>query len=72
MFDRYARLYAFGVDAYVMVPQLGRLRAQPSLELPGETGWLSIDENSQIRRRLQWAKFVEGLPELLDVEELEE
>ncbi len=72
VFSRYARLYAFGVDAYVIVPQLGRLRAQPSIELEGETGWLSVGENSQVRRRLQWANFVEGLPQLIDVEVSEE
>ena len=72
LFERYSRLYAFGADAYVIVPHLGKLRAQPSVELPGETGWLSVDENGQIQRRLEWARFVEGLPELIDPQELEE
>ena len=71
VFARYSRLYAFGVDAYVIVPQLGQLRAQPSTELEGETGWLSVDDKSRVRRRLQWAYFLEGLPKLLDVDELE-
>ena len=71
VFARYARLYAFGVDAYVIVPQLGQLRAQPSTELEGETGWLSVDETSRVRRRLHWAFFLDGLPKLLDTQELE-
>ena len=72
VFNRYTRLFAFGVDAYSIVPELGRLRAQSSMEFEGETGWLSVDENGQIHRRLQWANFVEGLAELLDAKEAQE
>ena len=72
VFNRYARLYAFGIDAYAIVPELGRLRAQPENELAGETGWLSVGEDSKVRRRLEWARFAEGLPELLDAEPTEE
>lgn len=62
-FARYARLYAFGVDAYAIVPQLGRLRAQPYIEYGGETGWLSVAENNRLQRRLTWAQFTDGVPQ---------
>ena len=72
VFDRYARLYAFGADAYYIVPHLGRLRAQPSAELSGETGGLSVGPNNQVHRRLEWARFVDGLPTLIDDQDIEQ
>jgi outer membrane PBP1 activator LpoA protein len=63
--DQYARLYALGVDAYRLIPQLDSLRASPYQEFPGATGRLVIDNNNRIRRTLLWAQFVGGLPQLL-------
>lgn len=60
------RLQAFGVDAYRLVPHLGRLRAQPFASIPGATGDLSVEEQNRVRRRLVWAHFVDGVPVLLD------
>ena len=63
--DQYARLYALGVDAYRLMPNLASLRASPYQEFPGATGRLVIDKNNRIRRTLLWARFVGGLPRLL-------
>jgi outer membrane PBP1 activator LpoA protein len=63
--ERYARLYALGVDAYRLIPDLDALRASPYQEFPGATGRLVIDNNNRIRRTLLWAKFENGRPKLL-------
>lgn len=64
----YARLFAFGVDAYRIIPHLSRLRAQPFTEFKGDTGSLSVDANNRIVRRLMWASFQGGQPRVSDVE----
>jgi outer membrane PBP1 activator LpoA protein len=63
--NRYARLYALGVDAYRLIPDLDSLRASPYQEFPGATGRLVIDQNNRIRRILLWARFVGGRPQLI-------
>ena len=63
--DQYARLYALGVDAYRLIPDLDTLRASPYQEFPGATGRLVMDNNNRIRRTLLWARFTGGLPRLL-------
>ena len=71
-FSRFVRYYAFGADAYKLLPHLGTLRAQPYIELPGETGSLSVNADNRIRRGLSWAQFVEGVPQQLELNTLEE
>ena len=71
-FARYIRFYAFGADAYSVLPHLGTLRAQPFIEFPGETGSLSVNADNQVRRGLSWAHFVEGVPVALEPSSLEE
>jgi len=62
----FARLYAFGVDAYRLIRHLGRLRAQRFAELEGASGRLSVSADGRIARRLLWARFSGGRPRLLD------
>lgn len=61
-FTTYIRLYAFGVDAYRIIPQLGKLRAHRYASFPGETGRLSLDSTNRIHRQLMWAQFRDGVP----------
>jgi outer membrane PBP1 activator LpoA protein len=61
----YTRFYAFGADAYRLVPELGRLRSQPGAAMQGETGELHLDSDQQVQRRLQWAIFDRGVPKPL-------
>jgi outer membrane PBP1 activator LpoA protein len=58
------RLYAFGFDAYRLVPAL---RASPpaASEISGVTGKLHIDGSNRIRRDLDWAQIRNGVPNLL-------
>ncbi|TPG11953.1 penicillin-binding protein activator [Rhodanobacter glycinis] len=56
-----ARLFAFGMDAWTLVPYLDWLRAHPGSYLPGASGQLAADQFGRVRRVLIWAKFQDGL-----------
>ena len=62
----YKRLYAFGIDAYRLIPQLAELSLQPDQQYEGKTGYIKIDEQGRVQRRLIWAQFLDGKPELMD------
>ena len=64
----YPRLYGFGADAYRLIVQLRRLQAAPGAVYEGHTGKLWLDEHRRVRRRLQWARFENGLPEPIESE----
>jgi outer membrane PBP1 activator LpoA protein len=61
----YLRLFAFGADAYRLVPRLKTLKERRYIEYAGATGALSVDSQNRIERRLLWAKFEGGIPRLL-------
>ncbi|WP_286239715.1 penicillin-binding protein activator [Neptuniibacter halophilus] len=62
--SRFGRLYALGLDAYRIHPYLRQLSALPGTEINGETGQLSISADGVVRRKLIWAVYSEGLPQL--------
>ncbi len=62
------KLYAFGIDAYHLMTHSTALHLQPTVPFAGKTGQITIDANGLVHRRLQWAKFVDGEPEPLDVQ----
>lgn len=64
--SQYRRLYALGIDAYHLIPELGRLGAEKNGYLSGETGDLSLTANNIIKRQLRRAQFVNGKPVLLN------
>jgi len=64
-FEEFVRLYALGADAYHLVPQLNQLSRSPELNFSGATGVLSINTSGQVTRKPRWAKFNNGLLELL-------
>ena len=55
------RLYALGKDAYRLINSIRRISIS-STELDGATGYISVDENRRLHRRLNWAKFNKGKP----------
>jgi len=57
---RLGRLYAFGIDAFNVAPNLFTLATQPQSTLTGETGALSISADNMIEKTLSWAKFNDG------------
>ncbi len=58
----YTRLYGFGIDAYRILPFLTRMRARPTMRVPGVTGDLWMDADGVLHRNMSWIKFVEGVP----------
>lgn len=49
------RLTAFGRDAAVIISSLDQLARSPTLEYPGQTGYLRLDRDNRIRRRAECA-----------------
>ena len=60
--SKYRRLYALGVDAYNLIPDINRLTQEENSVMLGETGNLTIDSTNVVRRNLRKARFVEGKP----------
>ena len=64
--SRIGRLYALGIDAYRLHPYLKQLAAVPGTEISGETGALSLDQNGHIKRKLMWAEYMDGTPQVIE------
>lgn len=60
------RLYAFGFDAYRIIPLLKAGRFGSAHAIPGMTGLLSIDDNGRVHRQLDWARVSDGKPVAID------
>ena len=56
------RLFAFGIDAYRLLGYIDWLNRHPYSFINGATGELSIDASRQVRRKLAWARFQDGIP----------
>jgi uncharacterized protein len=59
------RFYAFGYDAYRLVPILRANSAATFSQIAGMTGKLHIDEHNRVRRDLDWAQIKNGVPFVL-------
>jgi len=66
----YNRLFAFGIDAFHIIPHIKQLAMQKTVPYPGVTGDLFMNKDGIITRKLLWAKFTDGVPELLDPENM--
>lgn len=64
--ENYMRLYAFGIDAFNLISNLNTLAESRTLQHPGETGNLYLDDQRRIQRRLLWAEFKNGAPKLVE------
>ena len=63
---RYARLYALGIDAYRLVPYLGKASVGMFGAYRGVTGNLTLIDQGHISRTLRCAEFRQGMPVLLE------
>ena len=54
------RLFAFGMDAYTLMPWLNWLHGHPASYVPGATGQLTMDAQGQIQRTPIWVQFQGG------------
>lgn len=55
------RLFAFGMDAYALLPYMDWLLEHPETYLDGASGQLAADSFGRIHRVLTWARFVDGV-----------
>lgn len=55
-----ARLFAMGVDAYRLVPQLNAMSRDSAQTIQGATGQLHINARGQVERDMSWAQFKQG------------
>ncbi len=62
---RRGRLYAFGFDAYRLIPALRSKSIDNVNGVSGMTGRLRLDEKNRIRRELDWAEIRNGVPKAL-------
>lgn len=60
------RLFAFGLDAYRVMPQLHQLKYQPLTRFDGVTGVLSADDTGVLHRQLVWLRFNNGIPGVIE------
>jgi outer membrane PBP1 activator LpoA protein len=56
------RLYAFGFDAYRLVPTLRSKSPNQASDISGVTGRLHLDINNRVHRDLDWAQIKNGVP----------
>ncbi len=59
------RLYAFGFDAYRLLPGLRSKSPAQAVAMAGVTGKLHLDEHNRVRRDLDWAQIRNGVPNAL-------
>jgi outer membrane PBP1 activator LpoA protein len=60
------RLYAFGFDAFQLIPVL-RSSRPTATQVGGMTGRLVVDDRGRVRRELNWAQVENGRPRPLTV-----
>ncbi|HEX7369153.1 MAG TPA: penicillin-binding protein activator [Rhodanobacteraceae bacterium] len=56
-----ARLFAFGMDAYALMPYLDWLRTHPGSYLAGATGQLTMNAAGRVQRTPIWLQFQGGI-----------
>jgi uncharacterized protein len=62
---RLDRLYAFGFDAYHLIPVIKSNALSPTQTVAGMTGLLSLDDHHRVRRELEWVQVRSGTPQPL-------
>ncbi|QAU24106.1 penicillin-binding protein activator [Dyella sp. M7H15-1] len=61
-----APLFAFGMDAWNLVPYIDWMRNHPGSYLSGATGQLAADTFGHVNRVLTWLKFQDGVARPMD------
>lgn len=60
--SNYTRLYALGIDAYQLIPQVEHLQKFAHERFNGATGLIHVNGQGQLFRQLKWAQFDKGIP----------
>lgn len=62
----FKRLYAMGIDAYTLMVQFNTIGSDAASGISAESGLLYRDGANRIHRQLEWARFRNGKPVLID------
>lgn len=60
-FNSYARLYALGMDAYLLATGLKQLSESPQTPIEGNSGDLYLSRSLQVKRILSWGSIKNGI-----------
>jgi outer membrane PBP1 activator LpoA protein len=63
--SKYPRMFALGMDAFLIAKNLPSIARNPGARVNGKTGNISLASNRQIQRTLLFATFASGLPRAL-------
>ncbi len=58
--DVFGKLYALGIDSWLIINNLEQLSSNPSARLSGYTGKLSLAPDGRVERELLWARYDDG------------
>lgn len=58
----YARLFAFGADAYALAKRVQAMSVTEGAAYQGRSGALTVTAQGEVQRGLTWATFVDGYP----------
>ncbi|MDP3559252.1 MAG: penicillin-binding protein activator [Legionellaceae bacterium] len=64
-YNSYNRLYALGLESYLLTQNINTLLIFPALVLHDKTGVVYLTPNHKVERVLVWAKFEQGVPHVL-------
>jgi len=63
---KYIRLYAFGMDAFNIIPYMESLQLSSQARYHGRTGSIQLSPDKRLHRQLIWAKFTGGIPRIIE------
>lgn len=58
----YPRMFALGMDAFLIAKNLPTIARNPNSRVDGKTGAISLASNRQVQRSLLFATFADGIP----------
>lgn len=61
----YPRMYALGMDAFLIAQNLPSIARNPAAKVNGKTGMINLAGNRQVQRSLTFATFANGVPHSL-------
>ena len=61
----HTKLYALGIDAYLVYTKLTQMKTLPQFGVSGATGELFLDDSQHVYRQLPWAVIKHGKPVLI-------
>lgn len=59
----FPRMFALGMDAFLIAKNLPSIARNPNMQVNGKTGNISLAGNRQVQRKLLFATFANGIPQ---------